>query len=215
MIRPDLGTMIAVVTTDAELAPAALDRILRGAVDRSFNRITVDGCASTSDTVALLASGAAGPADAAALAEAVAGVCEDLALQIVRDGEGARRIARWQVQGAATDAEARRVAYAVAEAQLVRCALHGGDPNWGRIVAAIGASGADIDSDRIAIAIGGIPLCRDGSAVPVADAVALARAGAADTVEVAIGLGDGPGAAEVWGSDLSPAYVRLNAEYTT
>ncbi|MFM8612181.1 MAG: bifunctional glutamate N-acetyltransferase/amino-acid acetyltransferase ArgJ [Actinomycetota bacterium] len=215
MIRPDLGTMIAVVTTDAALAPEAADRILRDAVDRSFNRITVDGCASTSDMVALLASGTAGPADAAAVADAVGAVCEDLALQIVRDGEGARRIARWTVTGAASDAEARRVAYAVAEAQLVRCALHGGDPNWGRIIAAIGASGADVDPDRIAVAIGGIPLCADGTAVPVADPVALDRAAAADTVEVAIGLGDGAGTAVVWGSDLSQAYVELNAEYTT
>ncbi|MFM7247360.1 MAG: bifunctional glutamate N-acetyltransferase/amino-acid acetyltransferase ArgJ [Actinomycetota bacterium] len=215
MIRPDLGTMIAVVTTDAALAPEAADRILRDAVDRSFNRITVDGCASTSDMVALLASGTAGPADAAAVADAVGAVCEDLALQIVRDGEGARRIARWTVTGAGSDAEARRVAYAVAEAQLVRCALHGGDPNWGRIVAAIGASGADVAPDRIKVAIGGIPLCADGTAVPVADPVALDRAAAADTVEVAIGLGDGAGTAVVWGSDLSQAYVELNAEYTT
>ena len=215
MIRPDLGTMIAVVTTDAELDAAQADRILRAAVDRSFNRITVDGCASTSDMVALLASGEAGVVDETALADAVGSVCEDLALQIVRDGEGARRIARWAVTGAADDAEARTVAYAAAEAQLVRCALHGGDPNWGRIIAAIGASGAAIDPDRIAIAIGGIPLCADGVAVPVADPAALDRAAAQDTVEIAIGLGDGPGEALVWGSDLSQAYVELNAEYTT
>jgi len=103
----------------------------------------------------------------------------------------------------------------VAEAQLVRCALHGGDPNWGRIIAAIGASGADVDPERIAVAIGGIPLCAGGTAVPVADPAALDRAAAADTVEVAIGLGDGAGTAVVWGSDLSQAYVELNAEYTT
>lgn len=215
MIRPDLGTMIAVVTTDAELAPERADRILRDAVDRTFNRITVDGCASTSDMVALLASGEAGPADEAAVAEAVAGVCEDLALMIVRDGEGARRIAHWRVSGAATDADARTLAYAVAEGQLVRCALHGGDPNWGRIVAALGAAGPAIDPDRIAIAIGGIELCRDGVAVPVTDASALDRAAALDLVEADIAVGDGPGTWAVWGSDLSHAYVELNAEYTT
>ncbi len=215
MIRPDLGTMIAVVTTDAQLAPEQADRILREAVDRTFNRITVDGCASTSDMVALLASGDAGPADEAAVAEAVAGVCEDLALMIVRDGEGARRIAHWRLSGAATDADARTLAYAVAEGQLVRCALHGGDPNWGRIVAALGAAGPAVDPDRISIAIGGIELCRDGVAVEVADAAALDRAAALDVVEADIAVGDGPGAWAVWGSDLSGAYVELNAEYTS
>ncbi|MGA0123256.1 MAG: bifunctional glutamate N-acetyltransferase/amino-acid acetyltransferase ArgJ [Gaiellales bacterium] len=215
MIRPDLGTMIAVITTDAALDSAAADRILRDAVDRTFNRITVDGCASTSDMVALLASGEAGENDEAAVAKAVRGVCEDLALMIVSDGEGARRIARWRIAGAAGDVDARTLAYAVAESQLVRCALHGGDPNWGRIVAALGAAGPAIDPERIAIAIGGIPLCRDGVAVPVSDPAALDAVAALDVVEVEIGVGDGPGSWEVWGSDLSHAYVDLNAEYTT
>ena len=215
MIRPDLGTMIAVLTTDAALDATQADRVLRAAVNGSFNRITVDGCASTSDTVALLCSGEAGPLDEATIGEAIRAVCEDLALQIIRDGEGARRIARWEVQGAESDDDARHIAYAVAEAQLVRCALHGGDPNWGRIVAALGAAGRPIDAARIDIAIGGIELCRDGTAVPLTDPAAVDRAAAMDTVEFSIRLGDGPGQAVIWGSDLSKEYVELNAEYTT
>ena len=219
MIRPDLGTMIAVVTTDAPLDAEQCDRILRAAVDATFNCITVDGCTSTSDTVVLLASGAVtGTLDAAGeqlVADAVLAVCEDLALQIVRDGEGAQRIARWQVTGADDDDAARRIAYGVAEAQLVRCALNGGDPNWGRIVAALGTTGARVDAERIAIAIGGHLVCHGGAAVDDVDQTAVDAAAAASTVDIAIDLGLGKGTAVVWASDLSKLYVELNAEYTT
>lgn len=219
MIRPDLGTMIAVITTDAPLDAARCDRILRDAVDATFNCITVDGCTSTSDTVALLASGAVeGALDARGdelVATAVRDVCEDLALQIVRDGEGAHRIARWQVTGAEDDDAARRIAYAVAEAQLVRCALNGGDPNWGRIVAALGVAGARVDAGRIAIAVGGHEVCHGGAAVDGVDQAAVDAAAAQPTVDIAIDLGLGDGAAVVWASDLSKLYVELNAEYTT
>ncbi len=217
MIRPDLGTMIAVLTTDAVLDAVAADRILRRAVAGSFNRITVDGCQSTSDTVVLLASGASGAEVAASepFAAALDDACLDLALQIVRDGEGARRVARWRVTGARTEEEAVRLAYAVAEGQLARCALHGGDPNWGRIFAALGVVGVDVDPDRIGIAIGGHVLCRAGVAVAPDDPAALDAAAAADTVAIDIELGLGDGSAVVWGSDLSADYVALNAEYTT
>ena len=219
MIRPDLGTMIAVVTTDAPLDAGQCDALLREAVDATFNCITVDGCTSTSDTVALLASGAvSGALDAPGLrlvAGAIREVCEDLALQIVRDGEGAHRIARWEVAGAESDAAARRIAYGVAEAQLVRCALNGGDPNWGRIVAALGVVGERVDLDRIAIAIGGHPVCVGGAAVADVDQAAVDAAAAQPTVEIAIDLGLGDGRAAVWASDLSKLYVELNAEYTT
>ena len=219
MIRPDLGTMIAVITTDAPLDAAQCDALLRAGVDASFNRITVDGCTSTSDTVALLASGAVAGAlpagDVERVGEAIRAVCEDLALQIVRDGEGAHRIARWDVAGADDDAAARRIAYGVAEAQLVRCALNGGDPNWGRIVAALGVTGERVDPERIAIAIGGHVVCRGGCAVEGVDQAAVDRAAAEPIVEIAIDLGLGDGTASVWASDLSKLYVELNAEYTT
>ena len=219
MIRPDLGTMIAVVTTDAPLSAAQADELLRSAVDATFNCITVDGCTSTSDTVALLASGAVeGALDASelvAVGNAIRAVCENLALQIVRDGEGAHRIARWEVTGAENDRAAKAIAYAVAEAQLVRCALNGGDPNWGRIIAALGVAGERIDPARIGIAIGGHALCRAGAAVVDVDQVAVDAAAAQPTVEIAIDLGLGDGHAVIWASDLSKLYVELNAEYTT
>ena len=215
MIRPDLGTMIAVITTDAVASPEQLDQALREAVHSSFNAITVDGCTSTSDTVVLMASGASGLPFADDVACAVREVCLDLALQIVRDGEGARRIGRWEVTGTASDDDATAIAYAVAEAQLVRCALHGADPNWGRIIAAIGAAGCTVDAEQISITLGGHELCRAGMAVPEVDQRAVAAAAAAATVEITIALGSGAGRAVVWGSDLSAAYVAVNAEYTT
>ena len=219
MIRPDLGTMIAVLTTDAPWTAAEADGALREAVDHTFNCITVDGCTSTSDTVALLASGAVEgtltAVDHQLVVDAVRAVCEDLALQIVRDGEGAHRIARWQVTGAESDEAARAIAYAVGEAQLVRCALNGGDPNWGRIIAALGVAGERVDPDRVTIAIGGHLLCQGGAAVPIADQAAVDAAAAQLTVEIAIDLGLGAGAAVIWASDLSKLYVELNAEYTT
>ena len=218
MIRPDLGTMLAFVTTDADLDAATLDELLRDAVNASFNRITVDGTTSTSDTVVLMASGASGiqPVGDAlgAVAEGLRAVCTALALAIVRDGEGAARIGRWEVVGAPDDDEALRLAFAVAEDQLVRCALNGGDPNWGRVVAAIGGAGG-VDPDRITIELDGVALCRSGAAVDVTDPDAMRRAAVADEVRYRIDLGLGSGGAVVWGSDLSTAYVQLNAEYTT
>jgi glutamate N-acetyltransferase/amino-acid N-acetyltransferase len=219
MIRPDLGTMIAVVTTDASLTPAEADALLRDAVDTTFNCITVDGCTSTSDTVVLLASGAVeGTLDADGLNQvggAIRAVCEDLALQIVRDGEGAHRIARWEVVGAESDRAAKAIAYAVGEAQLVRCALNGGDPNWGRIIAALGVAGERIDPERIDVSIGGHVLCKDGAAVEGVDQAAVDAAAAQPTVEIRIDLGISDGTAHIWASDLSKLYVELNAEYTT
>ena len=176
MIRPDLGTMIAILTTDAEIAAHQLQPLLGAAAARSFNRITVDGSQSTSDSVIVLASGASGvtitEANCAAFSEALFGVCHDLALEIVADGEGARRIGRYEVVGARTAADADRAARHVAEDQLVRCALYGADPNWGRIVAALGVCGVDLDTDRISIDLGGVPLVRDGIAVAGAAAAA-------------------------------------------
>lgn len=218
MIRPDLGTMLAFLTTDAILDSASVDRVLRDAVEETFNRITVDGTTSTSDTVVLLASGASGVRlegdDLRAFETALRDVCRALALAIVHDGEGATRIGRFEVVGATDDVEARRIAFAVADDQLVRCALHGGDPNWGRIVAALGAAGG-VDPHRLAISLDGIDLCRGGVGLTIDAPDALRAAAAADEVRFRIDLGMGTGSAVVWGSDLSTAYVRLNAEYTT
>jgi glutamate N-acetyltransferase/amino-acid N-acetyltransferase len=219
MIRPDLGTMIAVVTTDAAVSADRLQPLLRDAAADSFNRITVDGCQSTSDSVIVLASGASGvevqegPAGAA-FAAALRDVCLDLALEIVSDGEGARRIARYEVTGARSYEDADRAARHVAEDQLVRCALYGADPNWGRIVAALGVCGVDLDTDRVSIDLGGVPLVRDGIAVPGA-AEAAGVAAQARRVDVRIDLGAGASSAVIYGSDLSTEYVVNNSEYTT
>jgi glutamate N-acetyltransferase/amino-acid N-acetyltransferase len=217
MIRPDLGTMIAVLTTDAGIGAERLQPLLAAAAAATFNRVTVDGCQSTSDSVIVLANGAGGTAvearDEEALGAALEAACGELAMMIVRDGEGARRIGRWEVVGARHTADAERAARHVAEDQLVRCALHGADPNWGRIMAALGVSGADVDPARIGIDLGGIPIVRDG--VAAGDPDRCAKAAAADEVQFRIDLGLGDGSAVVWGSDLSPEYVRANAEYTT
>jgi glutamate N-acetyltransferase / amino-acid N-acetyltransferase len=166
----------------------------------------------------VLASGAAGvtitEANCAAFSEALLGVCHDLALEIVSDGEGARRIGRYEVVGARSEADADRAARHVAEDQLVRCALYGADPNWGRMVAALGVCGVDLDTDRIAIDLGGVPLVRDGIAVEGA-AAAAGVAAEAPEVHVRIDLGSGPASAVIYGSDLSTQYVLNNSEYTT
>jgi glutamate N-acetyltransferase / amino-acid N-acetyltransferase len=219
MIRPDLGTMIAVITTDADIPAGRLQPLLAAAAADSFNRITVDGCQSTSDSVIVLASGASGVEIedgpwAEAFALALRDVCLDLALEIVADGEGARRIARYEVVGARSYDDADRAARHVAEDQLVRCALYGADPNWGRIVAALGVCGVDLDTDRVGIDLGGVPLVRDGIAVQGA-AAAAGVAAQARRVDVRIDLGAGPAAAIIYGSDLSTEYVLNNSEYTT
>lgn len=219
MIRPDLGTLIVVLTTDAAVAPERLGLHLRRAVEGTFNRITVDGCTSTSDTCLLLSGGSSGvelDADGDdAFGSALEETCAELALAVVRDGEGARRIGRWSVTGARSDADAREAAFAVAEDQLVRCALHGADPNWGRIVAALGRIEVDVDFGRLTIDIGEVALVRAGVAVDDRPPASASVAAAADEVPFRIDLGLGRGSAVVFGSDLSPDYVRANSEYTT
>lgn len=222
MIRPDMATMLAFVTTDAALASdAAVDRCLRTAVDRSFHCITVDGDTSTNDAVTLSATGAsgvapAGAADERALQGALDAVCGALARAIVRDAEGATRLLEIAVTGAADPAEARAVAFTVAHSPLVKTAAHGGDPNWGRILAAVGrAPVAALDVHGVDIALGDVALVAGGEPVRGFDAQAAARAMRADEVRIGIGLGRGSARETVWTSDLSCDYVRINAEYTT
>jgi glutamate N-acetyltransferase / amino-acid N-acetyltransferase len=216
MIRPDLGTMIAILTTDAVIGADELQPLLHAAAAETFNRISVDGCTSTSDSVILLANGTSGRTpDPDTFRQALTSACLELALMIVRDGEGATRIARYAVTGARSDQDAERAARAVAEAQLVRCALHGADPNWGRMIAALGVCGADLDPGRVAITIGDVPVVRDGVGVD-ADTAAARAATRADVVSVRIDLGvNGLGTSHVFASDLSPGYVAANSLYTT
>jgi glutamate N-acetyltransferase / amino-acid N-acetyltransferase len=219
MIRPDMATTLAQITIDAAVPGPDLARLLRDAVEGSFNAISVDGCTSTNDCVFALANGAGGavvdtgPARET-LSAAVSEVALELARQVVRDGEGATRVCTYVVSGAAGDADAERAARAVAENVLVKCALHGGDPNWGRMLAALGASGATLQPERIDVRIGGVPVVAGGSGVDGAEPAARAALDS-DEVEVTLHLGLGDGRARVMASDLSPGYVHLNAGVTS
>lgn len=222
MIRPDMATMLAYVATDAVIEPSLLRRFLRQAVARSFNRITVDGDTSTNDACTLVATGASGveilasSADAQAFAEALDALCQALAREIVADGEGATKLLSVQVVGAGTEAEAERVAFTVAESPLVKTALFAADPNWGRILAAIGRAGIDdLDVAGVKIAIGDCPIAEAGAiSAHYQEAEAAARM-QEDQVRFAIDLGRGQAEATVWTCDLSFDYVRINAEYRT
>ncbi len=222
MIRPDMATMLAFVATDAAVEPGLLDELLGRAIAASFNSITVDGDTSTNDACVLVATGAAGAApirsmaDAGAceLAEAIDAVCLELAQAIVRDAEGATKFVAVAVSGGQDVAECRRVAYTVAESPLVKTALFAGDPNWGRILAAVGRAGVDgLDVTRVAIDLDEVPIVRAGARDPGYGEAAGQRVMAREEIRITIDLGRGAAAATVWTSDLSHDYVRINAEY--
>jgi glutamate N-acetyltransferase / amino-acid N-acetyltransferase len=215
MIEPSMATLLVVLTTDAPLGAGLLRQLLRSAVRTTFNRISVDGDGSTSDTVAMLASGVAPtPPGPDVLGRAIHAVCADLARAVVADGEGASRVAAITVTRAATEGEAERFARAVATSLLVRAAIHGADPNWGRILMALGNAGVEFDPRRVSVTCGGITVCRFGVAAGFDHGQARI---AMDKPQVAIGvdLGTGDASATVLTCDLTPEYVRFNAEYTT
>jgi glutamate N-acetyltransferase/amino-acid N-acetyltransferase len=219
MISPNFATMLCFVQTDAALSPETADLLLGVTVKRSFDRISVDGQLSTNDTAILMASGASGvrvapeSPDELALGEALDALLRQLALLIVKDGEGSKRVGRVVVRGGDGE-KVERAARAVANSPLVKAALHGGDPNWGRIAQAVGGVLLDMPVD-LDIAIEGVPVCEAGALRPY-DQQALAQAVAGDEVEYVIGLNDGDGAeTEVFFSDLSHEYVTINADYTT
>lgn len=215
MIEPDMATMLAFVTTDADVAPETLDLLWRSAVGVSFNCLSVDGDTSTSDTAVVLASGTAGPVPDAALAAALREVCLDLTLQLARDGEGATKLLVVTVRAARDEDQARRVAKAIVNSPLVKTAVHGGDPNWGRVAMAVGkcSDDHDISPDRVVIRFGDLEAY---PAVPGPDGLAaLAEVLAGDHVDIEVELGAGGAEATVYGCDLSAGYVRINADYTT
>ncbi len=221
MIAPDLATMLCFVATDASLPAAVLQPLLRRAVARSFNRTTVDSDSSTSDTVLLFATATAGNAtvrDAArpeleAFAAALDAVLLDLALLVVRDGEGASKLIRIDVSGAASDESAGRVALSVANSPLVKTAIAGEDANWGRIVMAVGKSGEPADRDLLSVGIGGTWMARHGAVVPGYDETPVVAHVRGSEVEIAIELGLGEGAATAWTCDLTHGYVDINGSY--
>ncbi|GAA6749965.1 bifunctional glutamate N-acetyltransferase/amino-acid acetyltransferase ArgJ [Thermus antranikianii] len=213
MIHPNMATMLAFVVTDAALPQEALREAWRGIVDRTFNQVTVDGDTSTNDLALVMANGAFGAVPLEALFPALEAVAQELARKIARDGEGATKLMTVRVVGAGTEEEARRAARAVAASALWKSALYGNDPNWGRILAALGNSGARFDPGRVRIFLQGIPLYA-GGALPF-DREAASQAMRAEEVEVWVDLGEGPWEGMAWGCDLTEGYVRINALYTT
>lgn len=211
MIRPDMATMLAVVTTDAVVAPADLDRALRTAVDVSFHGLNIDGCPSTNDTVVVMASGASGVrADAGSLSGPLGDVCRILAQQMAADAEGASRVVRLHVHGAASADQARQLGRSIADSVLVRSSFYGGDPNWGRILGALGAAPIAVDPDHVDVAYEGIPVAVGGMGVGFDSEALSARLGGNFVVEVKVG--EGPGASDVLTTDLTPDYVIFNGE---
>lgn len=220
MIHPQMATMLAFVTTDAPVSPTDLKAFLGPAVDASFNQITVDGDTSTNDMVLVLASGAAGgepitpgTADGDTFAAALADVCRTLAVQVVADGEGAEHLIEVTVNGAASLTDARAAARTVAGSNLLKAAVHGEDPNWGRIAAAAGRSGAELDPERLSVSIGPVVVFA-GSPCPF-DKAAARRQLRKRTVQLSLDLGMGQASAQAWGCDLTAEYVAINSEYPT
>lgn len=221
MIAPDLATMLGFVVTDALLPASVLRPLVATAADRSFNSITVDGDTSTSDTVLVAATGLAGnravedPRDRrlADFRRALEEVMTDLAHQIVRDGEGAEKFVTISVTGAASSRAARRVGLAIANSPLVKTAIAGEDANWGRIVMAVGKAGEKADRDRLAIAIGGVQITRNGQVVPGYDETPVASHIRGQEIAIAVDLGVGWGKATVWTCDLTHGYITINADY--
>jgi glutamate N-acetyltransferase/amino-acid N-acetyltransferase len=212
MISPSMATMLAFVVTDAALDHPALQTALGHAVDRSFNRLCIDACESTNDSVFCLATGRAGGAPEN-FSGALEAVCSSLAEQIARDAEGGTKLVRVNVVGARDEARGVELGRAVAGSDLWRCAVHGADPNWGRIAAALGAVDRSLDLSRLSIAIGPEVMFAKGD--PVGTDEGARRHLTADEVVVTCTVGDGPSSVEILSSDISPAYVTLNAFGTT
>jgi glutamate N-acetyltransferase / amino-acid N-acetyltransferase len=220
MIHPRMATMLAFIMTDAVVTAPELKRMLRTAVAGSFNRITVDGDTSTNDSVIALANGRsgwsakAGTPDGARLLAGLTEVCETLARNIVQDGEGAKKFVTIRVEGASNEADADRIARTIANSPLVKTALAGNDPNWGRILCAAGYSGAQFDPARVDIRINDLLVCRKGTHARFSDAVARTELDQAQ-LTLRINLHQGRASAEIWTCDLTHDYITINASYTT
>ena len=222
MVHPNMATMLSFLATDAPVDSTFLRETLKQAVDNSFNMVTIDGDTSTNDSVILLANGMAGGEEigpqsgpaAEAFREALNEVCTYLAKEMVRDGEGVDKLIEVVVDGALTVADARTAARAVTSSSLVKSAVHGADPNWGRIIVALGYSGAEVIEDRIALHINGVCLMDQGRPVPfLRDAVSDSMKGSDTSIRISLNMGDAT--ATAWGCNLSEEYVTFNSAYTT
>jgi len=213
MIAPNMATMLAFVGTDARVPADELQASLGWAVERTFNRLSLDACESTNDSVVALATGAGPEVDANALRAGLLEVCAGLATKIARDAEGATKLVRVSVTGARDEEHAVALGRAVAASDLWRAAVHGGDPNWGRVLAAVGSADRNLDLDAVSVSVGGEILFDRGEPVGVLAAAAAAMRDGEFRVELV--LGQGHGSAEVLTADLSEEYVTLNAEVTT
>ena len=215
MIEPDMATLITLMFTDARIEPAALDDIFRRVIDRTFNCVSVDTDTSTSDTAIVLASGVAGDVDLAAFEAALFEVALSLTKQVARDGEGAEKLIEVEVDGARDNAQAKRVAKAIVNSPLVKTAVHGADPNWGRVAMAIGKCSDDTDiiEHNVVIRFGTLECFP--TQVDTAGLTKLSTYLHGDTVRIHVSLGIADGTATVWGCDLTDGYVHINADYTT
>ncbi|MER7763470.1 bifunctional glutamate N-acetyltransferase/amino-acid acetyltransferase ArgJ [Streptomyces sp. NPDC097619] len=212
MLAPGLATMLVVLTTDAEVPADRLDSVLREAVRTTFDRVDSDGCMSTNDTVLLLSSGASGTApEEGEFAAAVREVCADLARQLVADAEGASKEIRIVVTGADSESDAVTVARAVSRSNLLKCALHGEDPNWGRVLSAVGTTDAVFDPARLDVEINGVRVCRDSAPGEPREKVDMSGR----EITVAVDLRTGPESAVLWTNDLTAAYVHENSAYSS
>jgi len=211
MIAPNMATMLAFLTTDADVPSDFMRNVLRQVSNATFNTLNVDGATSTNDTAMLLASGKRGPADPDEFANAVLAACEDLTMQMARDAEGMTRIAHLTVTGAHNNEEARIAAKNIVENNLVKCSWYGGDPYWGRLMAAAGSAGVELDVARSRVTYGGIAVAEGGVAV-AHDGQALAEHMMGDEIAIEVHLGAGGGSARMIGIDLGPGYIKENSK---
>jgi glutamate N-acetyltransferase/amino-acid N-acetyltransferase len=211
MIAPNMATMLAFLTTDAEVPRELLQKVLRQASNATFNTLNVDGATSTNDTAMLLASGKRGPADPDEFANALLAACEDLTMQMARDAEGMTRIARLTVTGAASEPEAKIAAKTIAENNLVKCSWYGSDPYWGRLLAAAGSCGVELDVGGSRVAYGGIVVAAGGVGIDH-DGQALGEHMMGEEISIEVHLGAGSASAKMIGIDLGPGYIKENSK---
>jgi glutamate N-acetyltransferase / amino-acid N-acetyltransferase len=211
MIAPNMGTMLAFLTTDADVSRAVMQKALKAASDASFNTLNVDGATSTNDTAMLLASGKRGKADPDEFANALLAACRDLTMQMARDAEGMTRMAHVAVTGAHTNEEARIAAKSIVENNLVKCSWYGGDPYWGRLMAAAGSAGVEMNVAHSFVAYGGIKVAKGGVGIDH-DGEALVEHMLGDEVQIEVHLGAGHGTAKMIGIDLGPGYIKENSK---